>query len=125
MAQPNPQDTQLADRNQNGMISDQGASVTAVSGTADGTYDTTEQNLINDLVQIHGSGIHDTCAVGTVFQNGLGNQRPGVETDRTAGNDVPASQGQKIGRAGSGTDEVYGHVGFPSAKAQLARRSCA
>ena len=69
MAQPNPQDTQLADRNQNGMISDQGASVTAVSGTADGTYDTTEQNLINDLVTAVNAIIERLEAHGLIADN--------------------------------------------------------
>ena len=37
MAQPNKHESQLADSANNPMIADQGALVTAVTGTADGT----------------------------------------------------------------------------------------
>lgn len=47
MTQPTAKVSKLADSNDNPQIAERGAAVTAVAGTADGTYSSNEQTLIN------------------------------------------------------------------------------
>lgn len=54
MTQPSTTEAKLVDKQDNPQIADRQAALTAapttVTGTANGTYDATEQTIINDLV---------------------------------------------------------------------------
>src|SRR5207237_1041680 len=84
-------------------------------------------DLIDDLVERHWCRIDDACARRAVFEQGLGDQRTGIETHRAARDQVAPAQSDQIRRARAGADEVHRHPPFsagkapsPSAKAQVA-----
>src|SRR4029077_689419 len=77
-----------------------------------------------DLIEIHGRGIHDARAGGTMGQQLGRYDRSGVEAYRTAGEEVAPANGDKIGRAWARPDEMHGHGRFlgtsqASARAQV------
>ena len=49
-------------------------------------------------------------------------QRAGVEADRTARQQVAPAQGDEVGRAGAGADEMDGHAPRPGARSRKSRR---
>src|ERR1700745_1518441 len=56
-------------------------------------------------------------------ENSLRHQRAGIEAYRTGGDDIAPAQGEQIGSAWSGADEVHRHSPSPSAIAAVAVRS--
>ena len=81
------------------------------------------RHMSDDLVQVQGGGVDDPGAGrGTGDDRGR-HQRAGVETDRACSDQVAPAQGQEIGRAGAGADEMHGHAGCSNsslASAQVA-----
>lgn len=69
MTQPVASVSKLADSNDNPQIGERGAAVTAVSGTADGTYGTAEAAIINDLVTAVNAVIERLEAHGLIADN--------------------------------------------------------
>lgn len=69
MTQPVAKVSKLADSNDNPQIADRGASVTAVAGTADGTYGTAEAAIINDSVTAINAIIERLEAHGLIADN--------------------------------------------------------
>ena len=69
MTQPIASVSKLADSNDNPQIAERGASVTAVAGTADGTYGTAEAAIINNLVTAVNALIERLEAHGLIADN--------------------------------------------------------
>jgi hypothetical protein len=72
-----------------------------------------------DLIQGHGRSVDDPRCLWTVRQQFLRDHRAGVQADRAAGQQVPATDSDQIGGAGSGAYEVDGHDVVVSARAQV------
>lgn len=66
-------------------------------------------DLGDDLVEIERRGI-DHPRVGRCHgDHGLGHQRAGIEADRAGSDQLCTAQGDQVGRAGAGADEVDSH----------------
>src|SRR5262249_3147902 len=70
----------------------------------------------DDLVERHRCGVDDADAGRAIVEQRFRHQRAGVEAYRAARDEVAAADGDEVGCAGAGADEVYGHGG-PSAAA--------
>ena len=66
-----------------------------------------------DLIQSHGSCIHDFGVVRRRRYDFLWHERPGVETDGAGSNQSLSTQGDQIGRTGTGTNEINSHDVLP------------
>src|SRR3546814_4755581 len=77
----------------------------------------------DDLVQGERRRVDDPCPRRTMIEQGGGHQRSGLETDRSTRDQGAPAQGEEVGRAGTGADELNGHGAELSARAQLAKRS--
>src|ERR1700730_16129651 len=77
-------------------------------------------DLRHDVVKRKGRGVDDPRARRAMRKNVLRHKRAGIETDRTGGDEVAPAQGEQVGRAGAGADEMHGHGSSPSAIAAVA-----
>src|SRR5260370_6618939 len=76
--------------------------------------------LRHDVVKRKGRGVDDPRARRAMRKNLLWHKRAGIETDRTGGDKVAPAQGEQVGRAGAGADEMHRHGSSPSAIAAVA-----
>ena len=67
-------------------------------------------DFVNDLVEVHWSGVADQRAGGRGGDDFGGDEGAGIEADLAALDQALATQGDEIGCAGAGADEVDGHV---------------
>ena len=78
----------------------------------------------DDLLQMQLGGVHHL--LGTVaLQHGLGHQRAGIEDHRAAADQALALDGDQLGIAGAGTDEIDGHERFRYQARAIARVAAA
>ena len=63
----------------------------------------------DNLIQGQRCCINNPCFRLGLYQNGFRYQRTSVENDAGLADQVEATNGDQVGRAGSGADEVYGH----------------
>src|SRR2546429_9801321 len=77
------------------------------------TFSMRGRNLRYDLIERHWRGVDDSRAGGAMREHLLWHQRAGIKTDRTGRDEIAPAQGQEIGRAGSGADEMHGHSPSP------------
>ena len=66
------------------------------------------------VVQRHRGGIHDFRIIRGTGHDLRRDQRPRVQTHRAFADDALRFQGQKLGIAGAGTNEIDGHDRSPS-----------
>ena len=71
--------------------------------------------LRHDRIEIERRGVDDPRARRAMVEQRFRDQRAGVEADRAARDQVAPAQGDEIGRAGSGADEMHGHSGASAA----------
>ena len=67
----------------------------------------------DDGVERQRRGVDDARARRAMLEKRLRHQRAGVEADRAARDEIAAAQGDQIGRAGPGADEMHGHGAAP------------
>ncbi len=77
--------------------------------------------LLDDLVERHRRGIDDARVGRAMVKQRRGHQRTGVETDRTARDQVAAAHGDEVRRPRPGADEMHRHRPSPTARAQVVR----
>ena len=77
-------------------------------------------DLGDDLIEMHRRGVADQRAGGRGGDDFGGDERAGIEADRAALDEALAAQGDEVGRAGAGADEVDGHA-IPWGKGPLIR----
>lgn len=81
-------------------------------------------HMRDDRIQIERRRVDHQRILGAMGQNGFWDKRACIKADRRSGDDVAPSEGSKVGCAGTGTDEMDGHVASPIAIAQVASLSC-
>src|SRR4030088_830530 len=73
-----------------------------------------------NLIERHGCGVNDSRVAGAMCEQLGWDQGPGKQTYRAAGEKVAAANGDQVGGARAGANEVDGHdVSAPSASAQV------
>src|SRR5262245_63579352 len=65
--------------------------------------------LGDDLIEAHRRGVDDTRPFGAEREDLLVHQRPCIEADRAAADEMSAAERQQVRRAGAGADEMHGH----------------
>src|SRR5262245_1947677 len=65
--------------------------------------------LGDDLIEAHRRGVDDTRPFGAEREDLLAHQRPCIEADRAAEDEMSAAERQQVRRAGAGADEMHGH----------------
>ena len=70
----------------------------------------------DDLVEIERRGVDDARARRAMVEQRLRYQRARIEADRAARDEVASAQGDEVGRAGSGADEMHGHGASATAR---------
>src|SRR5262245_60627221 len=65
--------------------------------------------LGDDLIEAHRRGVDDTRPFGAEREDLLVHQRPCIEADRAAADEMSAAERQQVRRAGARADEMHGH----------------
>jgi len=66
-------------------------------------------DLGDNFVQRQRRGVDDARSGRAMREDILRHQRPGIEADRAGRDQVASAQGEEIGRARAGADEMHGH----------------
>src|SRR6476659_2989478 len=65
--------------------------------------------LGDDLIEAHRCCVDNARPVGAQREDVFVHQRPGIKTDRAAGDEVRATEGEQVRRSGACADEVHTH----------------